>query len=271
WIKGLSFFNLQFLGRMLLYGACGLMFYLLLPIVQSRAEIATVPFWQGLKANLGNQIGILAILFKQSRQTIALLSLTSIVPIFIIAIKWASYFGDTSRLGVALATFMFHIVHGFFLAACIWVALDPPVSPRHIGGGIPFLTFYYLGALSVGYLSGYLLLVFSDKPDRSRRRQKLIPLLNAVVRTAIVLVLVITPVALISRNLSQIRATNGPMLKQFAGSLSQALPSTVVVLSDDSRRLLLAQAASARTPSQKSIIFVDTASLEYPQYHHFLK
>ena len=85
------------------------------------------------------------------------------------------------------------------------------------------------------------------------------------------LVLVITPVALISRNLSQIRATNGPMLKQFAGSLSQGLPSTVVVLSDDSRRLLLAQAASARTPSQKSIIFVDTASLEYPQYHHFLK
>ena len=77
-----------------------------------------------------------------------MLALTSLVPVFIIGIRWASYFGDTSKLGIALATFMFHVVHALFLVACIWVALDPPFSPRNKGFGSPFLTFYYLGALT---------------------------------------------------------------------------------------------------------------------------
>src|SRR5438552_175982 len=55
WIRGLRFFNLTFLTRMFLCGLAGLSIYLLLPLVQSRAEIANVPFWQALKANLGKQ------------------------------------------------------------------------------------------------------------------------------------------------------------------------------------------------------------------------
>src|SRR5437667_4685124 len=110
WIRGLSFFNLRFLGRMFVYGLAGLLLYLLLPILQSHSEISPVPFWQALKANLGTQEGILAALSKSSRQTVALLGLTSLVPLFIIGIRWASYFGDTSKLGVALATLMFHVV-----------------------------------------------------------------------------------------------------------------------------------------------------------------
>ncbi|SPE51438.1 membrane hypothetical protein [Verrucomicrobia bacterium] len=36
WVKGLSFFNLRFLGRMAGCGAAGLLLYLLLPLVQSQ-------------------------------------------------------------------------------------------------------------------------------------------------------------------------------------------------------------------------------------------
>src|SRR2546426_1378901 len=43
WIRGLSFFDLRFLGRMFLWGLAGLLLYLLLPILQSRAEIGAVP------------------------------------------------------------------------------------------------------------------------------------------------------------------------------------------------------------------------------------
>ena len=67
-----------------------------------------------------------------------MLALTSLVPVFSISIRWASYFGDTSKLGIALATFMFHLVHGLFLVACIWVALDPPFSPCNRGFGSSF-------------------------------------------------------------------------------------------------------------------------------------
>ena len=58
-----------------------------------------------------------------------LLAVTSLLPILVISIKWASYFGDTSRLGVALTTIIFHIVHALFLVVCIWVAMYPPFSP----------------------------------------------------------------------------------------------------------------------------------------------
>src|SRR5439155_25766291 len=139
-------------------------------------------------------------IYKNGRQTIALLGLTSLVPIFVIGIRWASYFGDTSRLGVALATIMFHVVHALFLIACIWVALDPPFSPRHMGYGLPFLTFYYLGALCVGYFSGYFLLVFRAKTERSHRTPAYLPLINATVTGAVCLLLVIAPVGLVYRN-----------------------------------------------------------------------
>src|SRR6266404_7102985 len=218
WIRGLSFFSPGFLRRMFLYGVIGLLPYLLLPLVQSRADISTIPFWIGLKAKLGNQEGVLAMLFKRSRQSVGLLGLTSLVPLVFIGIRWASYFGDTSKLGVALGTMMVHLVNAFFLVACTWVALDPPFSPRNIGFGFPFLTFYYLGALSIGYFSGYFLLVFREKNDhsseRSRRKRGYLPLVNSAITCAVLLLLVAAPLGLVYRNLAQIRTTNGPMIKQ---------------------------------------------------------
>ena len=276
WIRGLSFFNLGFLGRMFLYGLVGLVPYLLLPLVQSWSDISAIPFWVGLKSNLGNQEGTLAMLFKKSRQTVALLGLTSVVPLFFVGIRWASYFGDTSKLGVALGTIMVHLVNAFFLVACTWVALDPPFSPRNIGFGFPFLTFYYLGALSIGYFSGYFLLVFREKNDhsseRSRRKRGYLPLVNSAITCAVLLLLVAAPLGLVYRNLAQIRTTNGPMIKQTSRLLIGALPPNgAVVLSDDLRRLMLAHAAVAQTGKDKAFVFVDTGSLTYPNYHRYLK
>jgi tetratricopeptide (TPR) repeat protein len=272
WTRGLNFFNLRFLGRMFLWGLAGLLLYLLLPIVQSHSEAAQVPFWQALKANLGSQEGILAALFRGSRQTIALLSLTSLVPLFIIGIRWASYFGDTSRIGVAFATLTFHVVHLMFLIACIWVALDPPFSPRHVGFGLPFLTFYYLGALSVGYFSGYFLLIFKPTAERSSRTPAFLPLVNAAVTGAIFLLFVLTPAALLQRNLAYVRATNGAMLKELGLLFTQGLPEKgAVLLSDDPRRTVLAQMAAGQSDQSKSFVYVDTGSLKYPDYHRYLK
>src|SRR5437667_2543910 len=276
WIRGLSFFNLGFLGRMFLYGLIGLLPYLLLPVVQSRADISAIPFWIGLKANLGTQEGILAMLFKRSRQTVGLLGLTSLVPLLFIGIRWASYFGDTSKLGVALGTMMVHLVSAFFLVAGTWVTLDPPFSPRNMGLGLPFLTFYYLGALSIGYFSGYFLLVFREKNDRygerSRRKRGYLPLINSAITCAVILLLVLAPLLLFYRNLAHIRTTNGPMLKQTAGLLTEALPPKGAILfGDDARRLRLAQAALAQTGKDSAFVFVETASLTYPDYHRYLK
>ena len=275
WIKGLGFFNLRFLTRMFVCGVAGLSLYLLLPLVQGVADTASVPFWSALKTSLNAQKSILMLFYKYGRLEVALLALTSLVPVFIIGIRWASYFGDTSKLGQVLATSMFHVVHGLFLVACIWVALDPPFSPRNKGFASPFvnyLTFYYLGALSVGYCSGYFLLLFRGKLERGRRITPNMRLLNKAITSAIWLLLLLTPAALIYRNLAQIRITNGPMLRHFAALLAQGLPSKrVVLLSEDSRRLLLLHAYAAQTGKGKEDLFLDTAALVSPDYHRFLK
>ena len=44
-----------------------------------------------------------------------------------------------------------------------------------------------------------------------------------------------------------------------------------MVISDDQRRLLLAQAAMAQAGNEKDLIFVDSDALKYSQYHQYLK
>jgi len=277
WIQGLSFFNLRFLTRMCLCVLAGLLLYLLLPLTQSLAHGIQVPFWPALKINLVGQKNILAMLFKYGRQTLLLLSLTSIVPMLIIGFRWSSYFGDTSEMGATLAKFMFHVVHALFLVACIWVALDPPFSPRMMGTaapfqGVPFLTFYYLGALSVGYFSGYFLLVFSNtKAARSRRPGGNPRTLNNTVTAAIWLLLILAPAALVYRNWPQIRTTNSGLLHEYARLAAKGLPPhNAVLVSDDSSRAWLLQSYAAQAGTSQDYIFLESESLKYPDYHRFL-
>jgi len=270
--KGLSFFNLGFLGRMSVCLLAGLTLYLLLPLLNVIASTSTVSFGSSLKANLNAQKSLLSMFSHAGRQTVVLLSLTSLVPVFFMGIRWSSRSGEVNKLGIAVTNFMFRVVHALFLVACIWVALDPPSSPRNRGLGSPFLTFYYLGALTVGYCSGYFLLVFRLRSGSRRRLATSIPLVNKLVTGAMWLLLLVTPVALICRNLPQIRATNGPMLKQYSALVAQALPSqNAVVLSDDPRRSLLWQAYAAQSGKDKDTLILDTAALSWPDYHRFLK
>ena len=273
WIRGLAFFNLRFLGRMLLCLLAGLSFYLLLPLLQTLAtDTSSVGFWPALKANFTAQKSILLMFYKFGRHAVALLALTSLVPVFIMGIRWASNFGDSSKLGFILTTIVFHVVHALFLLACIWVALDPPFSARSKGFGSPFLTFYYLGALTVGYCSGYFLLLFSGKPVRHRRVPSSVRLINKAVTGAIWILLIATPVALVLRNLPQILVTNGPMLERYAAMLAQPLPpKNVVLLTDDARRGFLLQGYIAGSSKEKEYLVLDTASLVWPDYHRFLK
>src|SRR5207249_3907737 len=64
WMRGLSFFNARFLTQMALWGLAGLSLYFLLPLWGSHGDIAPVPFWPALRANLHAQENILLGLFK---------------------------------------------------------------------------------------------------------------------------------------------------------------------------------------------------------------
>jgi hypothetical protein len=92
----------------------------LLPTIGSFSDGHSMSFWQLLTNNVMAQKWIL---FIFPRNTILLLSLTSVLPVFLFSIKWSSQFGDPSRVGVIITTLMFHLSHIVVLAGLL---MDDP-------------------------------------------------------------------------------------------------------------------------------------------------
>lgn len=277
WVRGISFFNTRFLGRALIYGLLGLSFYLILPLVASIKSPEITGFWTALKQVVATQKQMLfpakdQISMALPFRTIVLLALPTLVPIFVISIRWASYFGDASQTGQAMTTVVFHFVHAFFLGLAIWLALDPPFGPRSKGNPYTFLPLYYLGALGAGYFSAYFLLVFGPRIERRMRRPPT-PILDQIHKlsvAAVLLLLIGTPVALITRNWNEIRLTNGPMLKDYTASIVESLPSRALVISDDPFRQFLVQCYLAQQGRAKDFILLNSDWLKWDSYHQHL-
>lgn len=272
WIKGVGFFNAQFLTRMFLWGIAGLALYLFLPFVYAFFANPEVPFLYSLKFNLGTQFYVLKSLLSQ-RNTLLLFACTSLLPVLFMGIRWSSQFGDTSRTGAALAKIVVHVFHGFFLIACVWVALDPPFSPRNQNLGVPFLSFYYLGALAVGYMTGYFLLVFGSK--RTSRFARYVPgyvrLLNNAVTLCTWVIVILAPIALLMLNLPRIRMANGPIFRQYAAAVADQLPQgPALIMSDDPVRMVIIQSELADEPKAKEYIFLVSSFLKVPAFHSYL-
>jgi tetratricopeptide (TPR) repeat protein len=270
WTRKIAFFNLKFLTRMMLCGLAGLSFYLLLPTIFSAGADGAFTFWELLKSNFQAQNTFLFKIFP--RTTILLLSLTSVLPVFLFSIRWSSQFGDPSPLGVMLTTIAFHLSHIVVLLACTWMMVDPSFSPRNVGFKIfAFLPLYYLGALSIGYYSGYLLLVsqaFFGKSTRPSGGAKLFQYGSLVF---LVILLGLTATILIHRNLPQIRLTNSTIHKQFAADLAAGIPKNGVIISDDPRRLWTLQDYLAGQHRSKDYTFLCSSWLPAPPYHSYLK
>ena len=275
WIRGFSFFNLRFLKRMTLCGLAGMTLYFLLPVLAKISGKLPMTFWEAMKFELSLPFLIIKAFFTNSemRHTLAMMSLTSLVPVFVLAIRWSSSFGDSSRIGAALTGFMLNLVQGVILCVCIWAAFDPPLSPRHLGYGMPSLSLYYLGALSVGYFSGYFLLIFGKEPGSQVQMPKppLLRFINLLGGVGVWALAAVAATGLIYRNTPQIQAANDDTLLKYASFVEENLPrSGAILLSDDPGRLFLVQAALARDGRAKDFLLLDTQSLPSPIYFRFL-
>jgi tetratricopeptide (TPR) repeat protein len=273
WIKGIRFFEGRFLIKMFCLGLAGLLLYLLLPILWQVKGNTDATFYDILHANWTNQKAYLTARVLRNRAL--LLSLPCVLPVILMGFRWPSSFGETNAVGATLTNIAFRAIHLCFLAAWLWVVFDPKYSPRGLGLlGLSFLTFYYLGALSVGYYAGYALLVFTELPRRGgwHKPSPLLKLLNPLVRGAVLLAVIAIPIGLFYKNYSTIQAGNGKILSDFATRLAGTLPSEkAYLLSDDPYLLSLIQAKVASTPRQSDYVFVNTRALEIPNYHFELR
>ncbi|HEY3761806.1 MAG TPA: tetratricopeptide repeat protein [Verrucomicrobiae bacterium] len=278
WIRGTGILDLRFVSRMMICGTVGLLLYLLLPLLAVTSSNIPTTFWEVLKLNLLPAHAVLKAIGTsilnpiQSLQYVSLV-LAYLLPILVMAIRWSATFGDSSQIGSGIANVVLHIAQAFFLGVFIWMAFDPQFGPRNLGNGLSLLTFYYLGALAVGYFTGYFLLVFG-KPEITKRPPRRTPplqFLNKPIVIGVWALAAITIVGLIYRNVPLIKISNDDTLRQFAKLTEENLPkSGGYLLSDDVYRLFLVRAALAQDGRANEFVPLDTESLPVPAYHHYL-
>jgi tetratricopeptide (TPR) repeat protein len=267
WIKGPSFFKTRFLTRMALFGVAGLSFYLLLPILQIVSG-SEQTFWEMLKVNIGSQKSAL---LGFPRIWLLLFGAALLFPVFFMGIKWPASFGDVNAAGNALTNLTTHLIHGLFPLIYAYIAFDPSFSPRVRTEplGYSLLSFYYLGAMSMGYYAGYFLLVFAPRAMKAWQRPSVLRgALHYTIRGIVLLAIVAVPASLVWRNLPKLRAAHGPEFSQFGALAAASLPPQgAAVLSDDSFRLLALEAALNKRGNRSEYILVDTTALTKPAYH----
>ncbi|MBC8245054.1 MAG: DUF2723 domain-containing protein [Verrucomicrobia bacterium] len=262
--------------KLALNGLAGLSLYLLLPL-------AAVAFGSGesftdvLMANLGRQKSFVANLFSQ-RLMVMVMASTAILPLLLVSIRWPATFGDTNAAASVITTGLLRLVHFLFLAVCVYVAFDHVVSPRKLvnlpqvtGIGAPFLTFYYLGALSIGYFLGYLLLLSGKEELRQwRKPSELAKALNRGLHIGLQITAAGVIAVLAWRNLEPMVDHNkNGITHSYTKWLAANLPDDKAILFTDddmTPQSQLLRAELARSGAGDNMLLVETHQLASPEY-----
>jgi len=295
WLRGLSFFNLQFLTRLTGWGLAGILVLLLLvvPLMARFSGVVPEGMWDAIKFILKNDWQVARLLGSgEVRHSLALISLTSLLPAFLMALRWSASFGDSSRMGATLVNYLMHGFNAVILGVLLWVTFDPPLGPRQLlqpvarivpAWSLSGLTLAYVSALCLGYYSGYFLLIFGQEPARTRRTAKPEPALpESLVWLCPIIVLVVLAALglgaslLVYKNAPLVQAINGDSLRKFGQFTAQSLPkegAIVICDRDDAGppiRAYVLHAELARAGRAQQYPVVDTHSLDWPQYHKYL-
>lgn len=265
WIKGFDFFDWRFVLRMFLWGLLGLCLIFVLPLAIQFQHTGDFGFKQALHLFLSSSKAVIMAVMML-RKWFLVLAVTSLLPVMLIGVRWATSFGDNSPLGILLASITMTLAHGFFLVCCLWMALDPKFGPRQILiHGEPALPLFYLGALSVGYFTGYFLLVFGRRPVKQRQRTPaVLRILNPAVIVLVLAVLVGASGLLAVKNYSRISSQRRMVAMQadyFAQIVRTLPPRTTAILSDELPTLFNLQAAEIAQGASRNDILIQTAAL----------
>jgi tetratricopeptide (TPR) repeat protein len=293
WLRGREFFRLQFVTRMIFCGLLGLLMFFFLPIVAKLTSPLSFTFWDALRpALLTDWMALRFVANGEVRYAMGILSLATLLPILLMSIRWSSNFGDTSKTGKAFLKYFFYLVYLVIFTTCVWLMFDPKFSPRQVfptlGLPAPALTLYYLTALSIGYFSGYFLLVFSkNAPSTRRERRPETALPEALMWLAPVIVtgtIAFTALGiglLAYKNVPIVRTINDDTLLKYAQFTAKNLPPNGAILLADGDQLnsfapaqsirpFLIQAELTREGRTKKYPVVDTQQLNWVPYFQFL-
>jgi len=273
WIRGLAVLNARFILGLSLWGLLGLSFYLLIPILQSFSSQIPLGFRDSLSANLSSQKQMLLWTYAYLKENyrVVVIGATSLLPLFFIGLRWRASFGDTSPIGIFITKTVFHLAHAVFFIVCLLVVFSPPYSPRQQFTEAPFtgaiLIHTVLAALVVGYCAGYFLVICTPALRSRGRMNSLLKLVGRVTWGSVLLVSILVPVALASRNLVPIQLTNGGLMDRFLSlSLAGLSEKPGAIVSDDPVRLLMTRAFLVHRGDAGEYLFYDTRAGEWNFY-----
>lgn len=265
--------DLRFLGRMALLGLAGFGVFLVLPFVEALSPDRLLDLGQALYAAAAACKAILhsfgSTWLRDHRDIALQLAAASLFPVLLLSIRWRAMTGRESNARSDLISFILYVCHAFMLLVCFWTVFDPPFSPRQIGPHVGLaLSLYYLTALSIGYYSGFFLLLFgAEARERFGARQTVRRAACWTVPKLVYALVSLMLIGLLVKNLPAIRATRAPHLDQYARLVAASLPpGGAVILSDDWVRLALLQATLAREGRQNRYVCVDTHVLPFANY-----
>jgi tetratricopeptide (TPR) repeat protein len=270
WIRGVSFFNLRFIGRMFGYGVLGLLLYLLIPAMASLGP-DRANFFTALHAELGAQSFELRVV---PRWIVVVAALPTLLPLIFAGVRWPSFEGEISAAGNMINRYMFRALHVVFLVLALIMFFDLKYSPSLRLQEVPvkFLSFYYMGALCIGYYSGYVLLIFGTRAAQGwERRGPLTKVFNLTLTVALCVLAVAAPCALAVQNGARVLAGNNPALLDLSRESLRELPAKPsIVLTDDPLRGYLLQAEYAREGKVNKNIMLDTSCMQHREYFAYL-
>jgi len=272
WIGGFEILRTRLLLRLAGIGAVGLSLYLLIPAVGAGKSGLPDSFGEALWALITTQKDILLGISK-----FRFLMLGSVMLVPLLA---AGFRGDMPRGSgleqiatlVALTGIQF-----VWLGAILFMSFDGPFSPRALVtlnpevAALPLLTFHVGAALSVGYLSGYFLIVglVPPGPQWARVDGAGYPIHRALAWCVIATLAV--PAALLVKNWNGIRIQNGPVLDDMARVLVEPLPARPAVIVTDNPILeSLANAHFSRTPGSPAHLVFNTRRAADASYRRHL-
>ncbi|MFM7101708.1 MAG: tetratricopeptide repeat protein [Verrucomicrobiota bacterium] len=252
WMAGWSLWNLRLLGRCLLAGLAGLSLFLLIPAIGQGTGGLPDSFggalWELLKVQKSLLLGI-------PKGRFLMLAPVMLLPVVAVGIQWGAIRG--SSLERIASTIFLTLLQLAWLGSALWMAFDPAFSPRTLitespeNGALPLLSFQFVAALSVGYFTGYYLLLGTATPRKEWDRPAgLLALAQKLGAWLVMIATAALPAALAWRNLPALRAENGPLLGDVARQIAATLPSRpALVVSDDdfAQALLYAELQRDRT------------------------
>ena len=279
-IKPMLFADLRFLLRMMLLGLAGLSLFLLPPLVQALSPVSGMGFGPALKeAVMAYQFPlrlVYRVFFRFHREMALLLAVGSLLPVLLLSIRWGRLGGGLGRIRFDPVMAILYLAHAFLLLLCLWIVCGPSCSPRqiayHYNVRLPFLTFYYLTALSIGYYSGFFLVFFGPvMRARLARQQTFRRVLYQGISLAVMVLPGLLLAALLLVNIPVLRASLAPHLDRYvrlaAGSLP---PEGAVVFSEDPIHLKLLSAVWGREGVANRYLPVDARSLPLQAYRDWL-